>query len=439
MTPETDLPDSAQERLRHLPLPERERRSGRQSGIADPRWPEEVPPELLDDPEAAKAYDFFKGRVDPQKFLSIVRADVLMSDRAELAALLADLTAFMREQMDRGPDRGGSIPPQVRAKIPESWRVTITLAFGASLFVTAHGDDRFDLRHALPRWLRTMPRFAGDAPAFEPQARSTDLLFQICSDHPYVNTAVARRLIGERFSKRLRVRFVDQGFARADTREWLGFDDGVSNLRSWPDDTLASRAFVHPTDPEPPWCIDGSYLVYRKIRENMTAWNRLAVPVQEERIGRHKDVNRPLARTTDPRDPTLPAYPSPTDEADGKLDSHVRKSQPRRPAPDFTGTPDLDRRFLRRPYPFFDGVDASGDLVVGLHFLGYMRSLRDQFEWIVQQWQTNPDFPRRGAGMDVMYREGILSAIDGGYYFCPPAEGGTHYIGERMLAWGHTA
>ena len=32
----------------------------------------------------------------------------------------------------------------------------------------------------------------------------------------------------------------------------------------------------------------------------------------------------------------------------------------------------------------------------------------------------NPDFPVKGTGIDALFANGILSTIDGGYYFCPP-------------------
>ena len=35
-------------------------------------------------------------------------------------------------------------------------------------------------------------------------------------------------------------------------------------------------------------------------------------------------------------------------------------------------------------------------------------------------WQMNPDFPVKGIGKDALYAAGVLSTIDGGYYFCPP-------------------
>ena len=423
--------------IRGIVPPQLEDACLRQSGIADPRWPNDIPEPLQENAGAVAAYDSIRGRTDPQKFLILLRADVTVEGRGNLEKLLRDLTDFMTREMAKPPERSGAVPLLIRESIPSSWRLSITLGFGATLFLTRHGDDRFRLRHAMPRWLRIMPSFTGDAQAFEPSNEAADLIFQICSDHPYVNSAVARRLMRGRFKGRILVRSVEQGFSRADTREWLGFDDGVSNLRSWPDDSLTRLGFVHDQDAEPAWCVNGSYLVYRKIREALPAWNLLDVTEQERRIGRMKAGNRPLSRETDSLDPTIPVYPDPCDSRDGPLDSHIRKTQPRRMNPDFTGTLDLDRRFLRRPYPFLDGVDSNGEIVVGLHFLAFMRNLREQFEWVTQQWQMNPDFPKLGTGIDVLFDKGILSTVGGGYYFCPPEAGADGFIGDKMMRWGH--
>ncbi len=111
------------------------------------------------------------------------------------------------------------------------------------------------------------------------------------------------------------------------------------------------------------------------------------------------------------------------------------KVQPRRNAPDFLGVHDLDRRFLRRGYPYFDDLDAAGEVQSGLLFLAFARDLRRQFEWPVLNWQTNPDFPIPNTGIDALYASGVLTNIAGGYYFCPPAPRSEEdFIGSGMFS-----
>ena len=127
-----------------------------------------------------------------------------------------------------------------------------------------------------------------------------------------------------------------------------------------------------------------------------------------------------MSRQTDGPGGMTPVYPDSTDAKDGPLNSHIRKVQPRRKKPDLFGVDDLDRRFLRRPYPFFDGLDENGNSINGLQFIAFMKSIQQQFEHVVNMWQLNKNFPIEGAGIDALYANKILETLDGGYYFCPP-------------------
>ena len=285
-----------------------------------------------------------------------------------------------------------------------------------------------------PRHLKRMPRFHGDASDFAPMATAGDLLFAISSDHPYVNLAIARSIAHgyalphgtDGQGPSLKVKCVEQGFGRPDKREFLRFDDGIDNLSNFPLGELDRLVYVQSDDDEPEWCVGGSYLVYRKIRENLFRWEHLdpdrreQVRLQEAMIGRHKLTGEPLSRDQTGADDMVPVYPDPSDDRDGPLAAHIRKVQPRRPYADIFGGNDLDRRFLRRPYPYFAGMDSTGEVDCGLHFLAFQRNPKQQFEWVTQMWQMNPDFPIAGTGIDSLYANGILTTVGGGYYFCPP-------------------
>jgi len=106
---------------------------------------------------------------------------------------------------------------------------------------------------------------------------ASDIIILIASDHPYINVAVVR-FFAEYFNLRYReahggtedvisIYGVEEGFQRKDTREFLGFDDGIDNI-SMREDELESLVYINEADNEPDWCVNGTYLVYRKIREN---------------------------------------------------------------------------------------------------------------------------------------------------------------------------
>lgn len=408
-----------------LPLPDSA--TPYQHGITDPAWPVETPDGVSD-----LEYEEYRGRVARQDFCSIVAADVQCETRSELEALLRGLSDFAYAEMEKKASRKHL---RTLDRVPETYRVTVTIGLGPSLFLTQQGDDRFGLRSLRPRALTPMPAITGDAPGFRPEDTEADLLIVICSDHPYVNIAIARSLAhGWVPGVRVRIRSIDAGFGRPDKREFLRFDDGIDNLRNLPGNLeLDSLVYVQKADAEPSWCHGGSYLVYRKIRENVREWESLAKDVQEHMIGRKKDDGRPLSRRTASPDNMTPVFEDPPDNRT-PLTAHIRKVQPRRPGLDLMGGRDLDRRFLRRPYPFFDGLDAAGNIVLGLQFLAFMKNIKQQFEWATQMWQMNPDFPVPGTGIDALFAEGILSTMAGGYYFCPPGRRSTDdFIGSELF------
>jgi deferrochelatase/peroxidase EfeB len=464
--PKTDSPVKTHLRL---PLPQPLFSMPYQNGITDPLWPETYPASF-DPGERAQFHKAqvvenrleqstlavparsklektylseYAGRVARQDFQSAIRVDVNAGSRDELEQVLRRISEIVIEETEKKASAG-----HVRAfdPIPDSYRVTITVSFGASLFVDGTGFDRYGLSAQRPKWLKTMPSFPGDHPTLKPERTASDLMLVVASDHPYVNVAIVRYFAeyfnrdfsaahhspGEAYNV-LSFRGVEEGFARKDKREFLRFDDGIENLHIDPRD-LRRLVYVDPSDNEPAWCRNGSYLVYRKIREMMPVWEALDDDEQGRMIGRDKKTGLPLSHKRAGHDEMTPVFPDPTDEAGVRLNAHIRKVQPRRPSPDLFGLNDLERRFLRRPYPFFDGLDGNGQAINGLHFMAFMKNIQQQFEHVVNMWQMNPDFPVPGTGVDALYAKGILSTIDGGYYFCPPGlKDRNDYFGSGMF------
>ncbi|WP_315823195.1 Dyp-type peroxidase [Paraflavitalea speifideaquila] len=412
-----------------------------QHGIADPFWPFEPDGEWsAADKEIYSIY--YSGRVDPQRFVAILRADVLSHDTTQLQQLLKLLTERLHWYVDTKPSQSHVLPFSEK-DIPVTYRVTVTLALGSSLFVDTTGYDRFGIHSQRPAFLKPMPGFPGDAPDFQAQANTSDLLIMICSDHPYVNTAVVRDItekINPAFaskysypagSKIIHIKDVEQGFGRPDRREFLRFDDGIDNLRLKGE--LEKLVFVNEKDPEPSWCINGSYMVYRKIREKLPIWEAFSTPTQEGMIGREKATGKPLSPSAGYPKDEAPDFGGATNPGKTPFTAHIRKVQPRRPGTDLFGIPDTDRRFLRRPYPFFEGINTQGEFVNGLHFIAFMRSLQHQFEHVTNMWQMNAGFPEAGTGIDAMYAKGVLETVDGGYYFCPPMPAPDDYFASGMF------
>ncbi|MGI8862961.1 MAG: Dyp-type peroxidase [Solirubrobacteraceae bacterium] len=196
-----------------------------------------------------------------------------------------------------------------------------------------------------------------------------------------------------------------------------------------------------PTPAFPGWAMNGSYLVFRRLRQNVQAFNAFITQTAQAQslsedvmaaklVGRFKS-GAPLELTPDEAAGTNPdaGDPSTADpslltdakindftygqDADGHLvprAAHIRKTNPRdQQPPAQPGT--SQHRLLRRgipygpelapnepPYPGQGPVPDTQDR--GLLFLCYQASIARQFEFVQTAWVNSEDFPQSGDGRD---------------------------------------
>ena len=186
----------------------------------------------------------------------------------------------------------------------------------------------------------------------------------------------------------------------------------------------------------PPWAKNGSFLVFRRLRQDVAGWRDFVVSTAQtanipNALAAAKLVGRwesgaPLEITGDvSKDPGFanPALLSPANvnnfkystDVDGivvPLAAHIRKTNPRNGATDTGNFADtLRRRILRRGIPFGTTLplgtptsDPSANPPYpndrGLCFVCYQSSISRQFEFMQNHWANNPNFPKPGAGQD---------------------------------------
>jgi Dyp-type peroxidase family len=202
--------------------------------------------------------------------------------------------------------------------------------------------------------------------------------------------------------------------------EHFGYRDGISNPLFFKDEVVskqtdrydpsASLELVLAKDPlaDDANCY-GSYLVFRKLKQDIEAFNRqvaeLADDVNEgdkdltaaQVVGRFKDGtpvtdhNSPQGATGDINNFNY------EDEDDHKcpVHAHIRKANPR-------DGRERNRRIVRRGIPYGE----RGEAEVGLLFICYQNNIRDQFEFIQRVWVDNPNFPTDVAGEDPLVGHG---------------------------------
>jgi|SRR4051794_26770476 len=310
-----------------------------------------------------------------QDRLHFVAFDVTTGDRDTLVKLLQDWTAAAR-RMTAGRDAGpiGALsgseyaPPDDTGEaigLPASG-LTLTVGFGPTLFTSADGADRFGIADRRPGPLQELPPFPGDE--LDPAISGGDLCIQACANDPQVAVHAIRNLarIGQGV---VSVRWSQLGFGRtsststgqATPRNLFGMKDGTDNLKA--ENATALEKFVWVADGDgPDWLTGGSYVVTRRIRMEIEAWDRQPLREQEQVVGRTKGTGAPLGQKAefDPVDFTK--------RVDGTFaipqKSHVFLAHPTN-----SGT-----AILRRGYSFVDGSDGLGRLDAGLFFIAYQRN-----------------------------------------------------------------
>jgi deferrochelatase/peroxidase EfeB len=347
--------------------------------------------------------------------------DLTVDSAAELRELLRAWTAAaaaMAAGHSTGPVLGPPDAPPVdtgeAVGLPAA-QLTITFGLGADVFVL-DGDDRFGLAARRPTALTPLDPLPGEQ--LELQISGGDLCVQACANDPQVAFHAVRNLA--RIGRGAAVlRWTQLGFGRTSSttsdqttlRNLQGFKDGTNNLHG--DDTEAIRRFVWVGAQEPQrWFHGGTYLVSRRIRMFIEAWDRDTLGDQERVVGRFKSSGAPLNGGHEHDKVDLTAR-----EADGEpvipLNAHIRLA-----APASNG----EQRILRRGYSFTDGIDpVTGELDAGLFFICFQQDPHRQFAAIQRRLGASDALNEY-----IQHRSSALFAI-------PPGVRRGGFVGEGLF------
>lgn len=295
----------------------------------------------------------------------------------------------------------------------------------------------------------------------ENHAASDHFIIQLIADAEFFSTrALVQTLrelknINSQFGRQiLRISKWYTGFHSVDKRNWLGFHDGVSNLKSSERIRAVAIYDSKSLKRDDTWLLGGTYLAFLRISVDLDSWDKMSLDDQELIIGRDKLTGCPIIgvdRNGKPiKDPRCPVrgtfeiiqdgneyfreHPSygmqrnlPYDVKDYILkNSHIGRaldvypSQLRKPE---------SGRIFRQGFQFLESKNGSPDFTVGLNFISFQNNPKNLFNVI----NRKPDVMSANQ-KSIHPFERFLSVHSAGIFVVPPVASHEKFPGSSLFS-----
>ena len=203
-------------------------------------------------------------------------------------------------------------------------------------------------------------------------------------------------LSGNKGNGSLFIRKFYSGYNRPDGRSWLGFLDGVSNIRP-PDRESIISIGERDSNEKDKWTIGGTYMAFIRMKIDLDNWTSRDIESQERIVGRDKETGCPIVGVRDEKNVATYGCPFPgtneiieygnerfRDSFSGRLDirsydpnvklvaySHAQKMIDASSQLDSKG--ELSRIF-RQGYDYLDPINEFPYFNAGLNFVSYQNN-----------------------------------------------------------------
>ena len=306
----------------------------------------------------------------------------------------------------------------VGASSPDTWERGLGTG-DAHVLLTINAQEPTDHRRALAEMRAAMQDVAGVSVLFSQDAR----LLRGAREHFGFADGFAQPAIAGVTEEKA----AGGGIPERDGR-WRPLAPGEFVLGYPDEDTLVDRARRLPPAPDDPLGTNGTYMVWRKLHQDVALWRRTIARAGE----RYGDPERLAAKVVGrwPNGAPLETHPNaPGDVFDASapgandfrygddlaglrcpLGAHIRRSNPR-DALGHGAALSMRHRMIRRgmPYgpPLQDGADADDGVDRGLIFVSFHASIARQFEGVQGPWLSDGNV--FGLGHDKDYLLGDAS------------------------------
>jgi len=239
----------------------------------------------------------------------------------------------------------------------------------------------------------------------------------------------------------LTLRETYDGFARDDGRSWIGFHDGVSNIRR------SQRRAAVECPGKPDWNTGGTYLAFFRIEIDIGTWRSLSRESQEILVGRDKMTGCALQAVDDDNDKLVPQpyagcpvgpdatpqerdlFRDPPETGDPIVEaSHIHRANQNRTEP----TTSAGHRIFRQGFEYLESIEPDGP-TLGLNFVSFQSNLEHINQILgLQGWLGSVNFGgRHHQGASEPEPVEFLSLQAGGFYAVPPQE--SPFPGVRLF------